>query len=211
MGNTSGEMHRTSFIFYESFADAIEQLDSAEEKANVYRAIVRYSLYNEMPPSLKGTEKIIFTLVKPQIDANTKRYLDGCKGAESGKKGGRPTKDKTPVGITEKTPVGLVDESPNVNEKDNVHEHEKDNTNKKETVFANGNGYLKDKDGLEGEENLYGSDLSKLIKEYVKDEPITGANLQLRIVDISSALSGYTEAEKIDVLKTAIRNKEKPF
>ena len=72
---------RSSFIFYESFYDAISDLN-AQQRVAVYDAICKYALMGE-EPNLKGLPLTIFKLIRPQLDANTKRY-------ESGKKGGAP-------------------------------------------------------------------------------------------------------------------------
>ena len=71
---------RDSVIFYRSFYEAIDELP-LDLQAKVYKAIFEYSLnYNEIV--LEGIAKTIFTLIKPQIEANNKRF-------ENGKKGGR--------------------------------------------------------------------------------------------------------------------------
>ena len=72
---------RTGFVFYESFYDAISDL-TLQQQAKMYNAICRYALYGE-EPELKGSLSTVFKLIRPQIDANTRRY-------ENGKKGGRP-------------------------------------------------------------------------------------------------------------------------
>lgn len=73
------------FIFYASFYEAIKDLPAGQRLA-AYDAITRYALTGEMP-ELEGVVKIVFTLVKPQIDANLEKR-------ENGKKGGRPRKEK---------------------------------------------------------------------------------------------------------------------
>lgn len=75
-------MKRDSFIFYRSFAEALEDL-SDKQYAKIFRAIVRFALDGE-ETSLAGVEKVVFSLVKPQIEANNKKY-------ENGVKGGRPS------------------------------------------------------------------------------------------------------------------------
>lgn len=92
-------MKRESFIFYQSFSDAISELDDACRLA-VYDAIVQYGLTGEMP-ELSGVPKAIMTLIRPQIDANLRRYENGRKGAEHGKKGGRPRKNTDESNPTE--------------------------------------------------------------------------------------------------------------
>lgn len=78
---------RDSFVFYRSFADAIAGLPPEEYK-KVMQAIIGYAL-DGTEPTAGGIEYTVFCLVKPQIDANNKRY-------ENGKKGGRPITKREP-------------------------------------------------------------------------------------------------------------------
>ena len=88
---------RNSFIFYRSFYESIKEL-TPEQQSEVYTAVFEYSL-NQNEVELSGISKAIFTLIKPQLDANLKRY-------ENGSKGGRPKKEetKTKPKITKKKP-----------------------------------------------------------------------------------------------------------
>lgn len=104
-------MERDSFIFYRSFYESVKEIPK-EEQLQTYQLIIEYAL-NGVEIDAKGIPKAIFALVKPQIDANTKRY-------ENGKKGGR--KPKQNQNETKK--------EPNVN--DNVNVNVNDNVNKKE-------------------------------------------------------------------------------
>ena len=120
---------KDSFIFYESFLSALDELDP-ETELLVYRAITHYALRNEMP-ELSGISKAIFHLVQPQIDANTKKYDDyqrdvenGKKGAKYGVLGGRPKKNNPPQ-KPPLNPPGVISENPinvnvNVNDNENV-------------------------------------------------------------------------------------------
>ena len=83
------EVSRNSFVFYASFYEALENLP-AENQLELYTAICKYSLYDETP-EMSGISKAMFTLMKPNIDAATKRY---DANAENGKKGGRPKKSQ---------------------------------------------------------------------------------------------------------------------
>ena len=69
---------RDSMVFYRSFYEAIKELP-LDVQAKVYSAIFEYSLnFNEVV--LEGLPKTIFTLIKPQLDANNKRFENGKKG-----------------------------------------------------------------------------------------------------------------------------------
>lgn len=118
-------------IFYRSFFEAIAGLD-VNTKAEVYDAIFDYGL-NGVERDLSPIAKAIFTLVKPQIDANNKRKengkINGAKGAEYGKLGGRPKKnaetetDKKPL----ETPTKPLDDEikpSNVNANVNVNDND---------------------------------------------------------------------------------------
>ena len=78
---------RDSFIFYKSFYESIKELDS-DTQSKVYNAIMEYQ-FNKNEVNLSGVSKSIFTLIKPQLDANNTRY-------ENGKKGGRPKTETKP-------------------------------------------------------------------------------------------------------------------
>lgn len=71
-------------VFYRSFYEAIIDLDR-EQQLNVYNAIMEFTFKNK-EISLKGIEKTIFTLIKPQLQASINNYVNG-------KKGGRPKKE----------------------------------------------------------------------------------------------------------------------
>lgn len=71
---------RDSFIFYRSFYEAVSQL-KPKDQVEVILAICEYAL-NGTERKLTGVPYAIFTLVKPNLDANQRRF-------ENGKKGGR--------------------------------------------------------------------------------------------------------------------------
>lgn len=82
-------MERESFIFYRSFYVAIAELPK-DIRLEVLTAIIEYALDGKLPEKLKPFAKGMFTLIKPNIDANTARYVNGTKG-------GRKSKKKTPA------------------------------------------------------------------------------------------------------------------
>lgn len=137
-------MERNSFIFYKSFLDAIDDLPE-NNQAHIYQAIARYGIYGEAP-DLDKWEAAIFKLICPQIDANNKRYENGCKGAEHGQKGaeyghlgGRPKKKKAlqcnadATDFEQITPQNPPENPRNVNVNDNVN----DNVNGTTVVVCN--------------------------------------------------------------------------
>lgn len=87
---------RDAYVMYRSFWEAIKDLPD-KEIAEIMKAISEYAL-NDVEPNVDGVIATIFKLVRPQIDANNRKYENGCKGAKYGVLGGRPTKEKTDVG-----------------------------------------------------------------------------------------------------------------
>lgn len=71
-------MNRDSFIFYRSFKEAMSDL-SNEDKLIVYEAISEYAL-DQNEPQITGFPKALFSLIKPQLDANWKRFFNGKNG-----------------------------------------------------------------------------------------------------------------------------------
>jgi len=110
---------RQSFVFYRSFYDSLKELPD-DQKGVIFNAICDYAL-NQKLPEFDGVNKALFTLIKPQIDANMVKYENGLKGAEYGKKGGRPKGKETP-----KKPHNNPKQTPNVNENGNVNANEND-------------------------------------------------------------------------------------
>jgi len=109
-------MARDSFIFYRSFAEAIDDLPD-KEQLELYRAIKEYAL-NGQEIELTGLGKTFWKLIKPQLTANNKRYENGKKGAEYGKLGGRPTNN--PNGDIKENPKKTPNKNVNVNVNENA-------------------------------------------------------------------------------------------
>ena len=77
-------MSDKGYIFYPSFHEAMKDLP-AEQFKECMMALNEYALFgNEV--EMSPVARMFFNLVKPQIDANNRRY-------ENGKKGGRPKKE----------------------------------------------------------------------------------------------------------------------
>ena len=71
-----------SFVFYRSFAKALEKLP-ADQYKEVMMALCQYGLDGSMPELSDPMLEAIFILIRPQIDANKKRRESGRKGAGS--------------------------------------------------------------------------------------------------------------------------------
>lgn len=102
-------MARDSFIFYRSFYDAINELPK-ENQADTYSAIAKYALDQE-ETELTGISKAIFSLVKPQLDANYKKYENGKQKKSKTEANDKQKRSKTGTNVN-------VNENVNVN--DNV-------------------------------------------------------------------------------------------
>lgn len=98
---------RDSFIFYRSFFESFDGL-SKKDKLLLFDAVCNYAL-NDIEPQLTGVPLSMFKLLKPQLDANIRRYENGCKG-------GRPKKTEAkPKQNQDRTKV-----KPNVNDNHNL-------------------------------------------------------------------------------------------
>lgn len=109
-------MERDSFIFYRSFYEAIKEIPE-QEQLNVYKAITEYAL-NHKEIEITGISKAIFTLIKPQLDANFQKYLNGKK--QKGSK--TEANDKQSNSKSETN----VNKNVNVNENENANENVSD-------------------------------------------------------------------------------------
>jgi hypothetical protein len=68
---------RDTTIFYRSFYEAIKELDPQHQQ-QLYNGIFEYSLdFKEQ--NFTGVCKTVWTLIKPQLDANLKRFENGSK------------------------------------------------------------------------------------------------------------------------------------
>lgn len=78
---------RDSFVFYRSWAESIDKLPKSQQ-LETYKAIMEYAL-NDVETQLTGTASIIYEMAKPNLEANNKRYKNGCTG-------GRPKDTDSP-------------------------------------------------------------------------------------------------------------------
>lgn len=107
---------RDSVLFYRSFYDALKNVPP-DERLRVYDSIMEYAMYDN-EPDLDGVALAIFLLAKPQIDANNKRYANGCRP--------KSKRSDTETEAKEKQSVSKVEAKEKEKEKENV--KEKDNT-----------------------------------------------------------------------------------
>lgn len=119
---------RDSAIIYRSFYEAIKTLPK-ESQADIWGAICEFAL-NENEVELTGISSAIFTLIKPQLEANLKRF-----------KNGKQPKNKQTVSKTEAKPKQEESKTEaNNNNNNNVNNNNNQNDNVIEedthTVFA---------------------------------------------------------------------------
>lgn len=128
-------MQRDSFIFYRSFYEAINDLPE-KSQLKVYKAICEMSLnFDEI--DLSGLSLTIFKLIKPQLEANNKRYINGSKGgAPKGNQNATRTQPKNNQKTTKKQPNNNVNE----NDNENVNVNDNINTSSSNNIYS----YLED-------------------------------------------------------------------
>ena len=180
-------MERESFVFYRSFYEGIKELPR-DIQGEVLTAIMEYGLNGVTTENQKPITKAMFALIKPQLDANNQRFENGRLGAEHGKKGGRPKKEKPQENpnLTPKKPQENPNLTPNVNVNDNVNDNDD-----------------KDASTITDEKKYYSSDngviksISELKRDYLNDENLCNAIIKnLKIIDknmISEQLEAFNQ------------------
>jgi hypothetical protein len=107
-------MERDSMIFYRSFYESVNGL-SPIIKAEVYDAIFRYGLDFKEPEFTDEFARALFTLIKPQLDANIKRFNNGNKPKN------KQSESKTEA--KQKQNKSEIEANNNVNVNDNVNKN----------------------------------------------------------------------------------------
>ena len=113
--------NRDSCVFYASWLDAIEAMPD-NVRGEALMAILVYALRGETTEKQGAMTKVIMAMVKPQIEANNKRYENGCKG-------GRPKVEKN-QNETKPKPNGNQNETKKnqtITYNDNVNDNVNDN------------------------------------------------------------------------------------
>ena len=123
---------KRSFVFYDSFLEAMKHLNDAEFRECVLK-IRDYALEGNEEESESPMVNVIMALAKPNLDSARQRYMasveNGKKGAEFGKLGGAPKGNqnarKNNPQSTPKQPLDVdvnddVEVDVNVNEEVNV-------------------------------------------------------------------------------------------
>ena len=147
-------MARDSFIFYRSFYEAISELPK-ENQADTYNAIMQYAL-NQEEIELTGIPKAIFSLVKPQLDANYKKYENGKQKKSKTEAKQKQTESKTGTNV-------------NVNDNENVNVNDNENVNVNDSCV----------DGLQEIIDFYNQNIGlitphglEVLADYAKEMPV---------------------------------------
>ena len=122
---------KRSFVFYDSFLEAMKHLNDAEFRECVLK-IRDYALEGVDEESSSPMVNVIMAMAKPNLDSAKRRYMasveNGKKGAEYGKLGGAPkgnqnARKKQPLNQPQKQPLDVdanEDVEEDVNEEVNV-------------------------------------------------------------------------------------------
>jgi hypothetical protein len=119
-------MERDSMIFYRSFYESVNGL-SPVIKAELYDAIFEYGLNFKEIEFTNEISKALFTLIKPQLDANIKRFENGKKP--------KTKQNESKTEAKHKQNESKVEANNNVNVNDNVNKN--DSIEERKLKFAN--------------------------------------------------------------------------
>lgn len=154
---------RDSFIFYRSFFESFDGL-SKKDKLILFEAVCNYAL-NDIEPNLNGVPLAMFKLLKPQLDANIRRYENGCKG-------GRPKQNLNETKTKPNHNQTITKSKPNYNDNHNVNDNHNYNHNHNASGSVGGGS-----GGLDDEFNIWkmlgGEGIDKIYDQY----PNTGGLL----------------------------------
>ena len=118
---------RDGILFYRSFLNAGKSIKNEKERLKFYEAIFEFGL-NNVENSLNGTCLGMFSLVKPQLLANNKKYENGKKGGKKPepkpnqsetKTEPKPNQSETKTEAKEKEKEESIKEKENTKEKEN--------------------------------------------------------------------------------------------
>lgn len=135
-------MKREWFVFYQSFLRAWENLPDKEQLL-YYQRVLKYWVDWEDIESWNWVVEAMFQLVKPQLDANNKKYQNGTKGGRPKNQTITKTKPNNNQTITKVEPK----------DKDNVKDKDKDKEKNKN--------YIKEEE----------MELKKEMENFIKEKP----------------------------------------
>lgn len=103
---------RDSMVFYKSFLASIRLLPK-KHQLQFYNALFDYGFDGVVPDNLPGGAAALFNALKPQIDANNRKF-------ENGKKGGRPKRNQDETKPKPNNNQSITKPKPNENVNVNV-------------------------------------------------------------------------------------------
>tara|TARA_R110000803_G_C11909001_1_gene313004 strand:+ start:300 stop:971 length:672 start_codon:yes stop_codon:yes gene_type:complete len=120
---TKGDNMKDSFIVYRSFYLGLTALKD-KDRLQLYDAIFEYGL-NTREVDLKPLPKAMFYLIKPQLEANHRKFLNGVKGGRPVDPNSERQQNKNKEIITEAEPkhnqeITKAERNDNVNVNNNV-------------------------------------------------------------------------------------------
>ncbi len=110
-------------VFYRSFFDAIKELPERNQ-VEVLKAICEFG-FDGIEPEISGISKTVWILIKPNLQANRKKWESGCKAKTKQKISKPKAKKKQEVS----KPEANVDVYVDVDEDVNVDEEKDENVN----------------------------------------------------------------------------------
>ncbi len=137
-------LKRESFIFYDGFYKALEDIHGEEFEMCV-RALMEYAL-NGTTQKVCGSAKMFLTMAKPQIDSNNKRWMNATKKSKTQsekqisesqnttKTVANPDQSATKVQANRNQSTSKVGANVNVNDNDNENVTVNENEHVKENV-----------------------------------------------------------------------------
>lgn len=151
---------RDSFVFYRSFYEVIKLLPKKYQHI-CFQQLCEYALNDKPLDGLPGTVEAILKSFKPQIDANNRRYENGCKGGRP-KGNQEETKAKPKHNQTKNKAKRNDNDNVNENVNDNVNVNDNDNA----LGSSGGGGSLVDDDHFNIWKRLTPHDVDKIYEVY---------------------------------------------
>ena len=150
---------RESFVFYRSFYESIKLLPK-KYQLQCFDALCNYALNDVPMEGLPGTVEAILKSFKPQVDANNRKYENGCKG-------GRPKNNQAETKAKPKSnqdrSKAKRNDNDNVNDNVNVNANDNDNDN---ALGSSGGGRYKCDDEFNLWKKLTPEDIDVLYEKF---------------------------------------------
>ena len=122
-------MERDWFVFYKSFITGIDTIPDAAEQLKAYKYIIRYWIFWECPEEENSIAYGFFSMAKPQIDANNKRFANGKKWWQFWHLWWAPEWNQNAVkswNNSQNNPIGVKQNNPKTTPKEKEKEKEKE-------------------------------------------------------------------------------------